>query len=143
MTVRVIAALRLGRGVRREGMCKDAALIGALLQENETASWVLISGQFSLSKVDESARRALKCRCRRPIPTPNRSSRPVSALSDPRRTAGTKSARDGDHRPPDGSGKLCVFVFHIGASQNETSLRPSAPPRCIRGRFSTLPITDF
>ncbi|SRR6266487_1990948 len=39
--------------------------------------------------------------------------------------------------------KLCVLVFHIGASQNETSLRPSAPARCIRGRLSTLPVAVF
>src|SRR5713226_6579498 len=36
-----------------------------------------------------------------------------------------------------------AIVFHIGASQNETLLRPSAPPRCIRARLSTLPVADF
>ena len=46
-------------------------------------------------------------------------------------------------RRRDRSGKLCVFVFHIGASKNETSLRPSARPRCVRGRLSTLPVADF
>jgi hypothetical protein len=53
------------------------------------------------------------------------------------------------HRPEvaiirrrDGSGKLCVFVLRTGASKNETSLRPSAPPRYIRGRLSTLPVAD-
>ena len=63
----------------------------------------------------------------------------------PDRSVGLKQ-----HRPEvaivrrrDGSGKLCVFVFHIGASKNETSLRPSATSRCIRGRLSTLPVANF
>jgi hypothetical protein len=30
-------------------------------------------------------------------------------------------------RRRDGSGKLCVFAFHIGASKDEISLRPAAP----------------
>jgi hypothetical protein len=36
------------------------------------------------------------------------------------------------------------FVFHIGASQNEISLRPSAPPRrLLWSRFNASTIQQF
>jgi hypothetical protein len=36
-----------------------------------------------------------------------------------------------------------MFVFHVGASKNETSIRPSAPQRLLWSRFNALTIQPF
>src|SRR5439155_8236538 len=112
--------------MRRPAAIARLRLYGTWLPHGETSVRSNPSRSVPLSKADETARRALRCQCRRPIPKPNRFARSVSATPDPRRMAGTTSAQGSDHTPPVRIQKIVRVRLSYRVSKNETSLWSSA-----------------